>query len=54
MNEKTIDSLIAHGNPVFLWTIDEEARLLWAKEKKPYGVISDEPYKARSVIQDIK
>lgn len=43
VNEKTIDTLIKKGYPIFLWTIDDETRLEWALDKKPYGIISDEP-----------
>jgi glycerophosphoryl diester phosphodiesterase len=50
VDEKIINLLIDKGNPVFLWTIDEKERLMWAKEKKPYGIISDEPYRARDIL----
>jgi glycerophosphoryl diester phosphodiesterase len=43
VNEKVMDKLIKKGYPIFLWTIDEKSRLEWALEKKPYGIISDEP-----------
>ncbi|MSU55926.1 MAG: hypothetical protein EXS51_01260 [Candidatus Taylorbacteria bacterium] len=43
VDEETIDALIKKGYPIFLWTIDEESRLEWALNKKPYGIISDEP-----------
>jgi len=43
VDERTIDALIKKGYPIFLWTIDDEARLEWALDKKPYGIISDEP-----------
>lgn len=43
VDEKVIDKLIKKGHPIFLWTIDEKSRLEWALEKKPYGIISDEP-----------
>lgn len=43
VDEKVIDALIKKGYPIFLWTIDEKSRLEWALEKKPYGIISDEP-----------
>ncbi len=51
VDEKTIDTLLARGNPIFLWTIDGSERLRWAKEKRPYGIISDEPYVAREVLE---
>lgn len=50
VDENTINTLIDKGNPVFLWTIDEKERLMWAKEKKPYGIISDEPYRTRDIL----
>ena len=50
VDEKIIDSLINKGNPVFLWTVDEKERLKWAKDKKPYAIISDEPYRTRDVL----
>ena len=34
---------IKKGYPIFLWTVDERNRLEWALDKKPYGIISDEP-----------
>lgn len=43
VDEKTIDTLLKKGYPIFLWTIDEESRINWALDKKPYGIISDEP-----------
>ena len=43
VDENTIDTLIKKGYPIFLWTIDDETRLEWAFDKKPYGIISDEP-----------
>jgi glycerophosphoryl diester phosphodiesterase len=41
--------LIAKGWPVFIWTIDEENQLRAALAKRPYGVISDQPVRARQV-----
>ncbi len=49
VDEKTIDSLIKKRHPIFLWTIDEESRLNWALQKKPYGIISDEPMRAKQL-----
>jgi glycerophosphoryl diester phosphodiesterase len=42
-----IDRLIAKGWPVFIWTIDEAKDLRAALAKRPYGVISNEPVRAR-------
>ncbi len=47
--EATIDRLIEKGYPVFLWTIDDEARITWALVKHPYGIISDEPGVAKEL-----
>ena len=43
------DRLIAKGWPVFIWTVDEEPQLRAALAKRPYGVISDQPLRAREV-----
>jgi len=44
-----IDGLIAKGWPAFIWTIDEEQDLRAAFARRPYGVISDQPVRARQV-----
>ena len=44
-----IDRLIAKGWPAFIWTIDEEPDLRAAFARRPYGVISDQPVRARQV-----
>ena len=44
-----IDGLIAKGWPAFIWTIDEEPDLRAAFARRPYGVISDQPLRARQV-----
>jgi glycerophosphoryl diester phosphodiesterase len=44
-----IDRLIAKGWPVFIWTIDEEKDLKAALARGPYGVISDQPVRARQL-----
>jgi glycerophosphoryl diester phosphodiesterase len=49
VDEAVIDRLIAKGWPVFIWTPDEEADLRRAFAKKPFGVISDQPLRARRV-----
>jgi glycerophosphoryl diester phosphodiesterase len=41
--------LIAKGWPVFIWTPDEDADLRRAFARKPYGVISDQPLRARRI-----
>ena len=42
VDPRTIATLRRHGWPLFLWTIDDEARLTWALDQAPMGVISDE------------
>lgn len=46
--EEIIDKLIAKWYPVFLWTIDNEERIQWAKKKNPHSIITDDP---KNVIQ---
>ena len=41
--------LIAKGWPVFIWTPDEEADIRAALAKRPYGVISNEPVRAKEL-----
>ena len=43
------DRLIAKGWPVFIWTVDEEPEIRAALAKRPYGVISDQPVRARQL-----
>jgi len=43
VDEATLRRLRAKGWPIFLWTIDDESRLNWAFDHKPYGIISDAP-----------
>jgi len=49
VDEKVTDRLIAKGWPVFIWTPDEEGDIRRALAKRPYGVISDQPIRARQV-----
>jgi glycerophosphoryl diester phosphodiesterase len=49
VDEGVIDRLIAKGWPVFIWTPDEEADLRRAFAKRPYGVISDQPIRAKRI-----
>jgi glycerophosphoryl diester phosphodiesterase len=49
VDEDTIDRLIRKGWPVFIWTIDEEDQLRQAFARKPYGVISDQPLRAKQL-----
>ena len=41
--------LIAKGWPAFIWTIDEEKDLRAAFSQHPYGVISDQPVRAKQL-----
>ena len=47
VDEAVTDRLIAKGWPVFIWTPDDEADLGRALSKRPYGVISDQPIRAK-------
>ena len=47
VDEAVIDRLIAKGWPVFIWTPDEDADIRRALSKRPYGVISDQPIRAK-------
>ena len=50
--ESTIDRLLARGWPIFLWTPDRPEDIARAVAKHPYGIISDEPYRARESVRD--
>jgi glycerophosphoryl diester phosphodiesterase len=39
--------LIAKGWPVFIWTIDDEPAISAALARRPYGIISDQPVRAK-------
>jgi glycerophosphoryl diester phosphodiesterase len=49
VDDKVIDRLIAKGWPSFIWTPDEEDDIRRALAKRPYGVISDQPIRAREL-----
>jgi len=49
VDEEVIDRLIAKGWPAFLWTPDDEEDLRRAFAKQPYGVISDQPLRAKRI-----
>lgn len=49
VDEQVIERLIANGWPVFIWTIDEERDIRAALAKRPYGVISDQPIRAKQL-----
>jgi glycerophosphoryl diester phosphodiesterase len=54
VKESTINTLIAKGYPIFLWTVDSENRIHWALDKKPYGIISNEPLLAKKLRDESK
>jgi glycerophosphoryl diester phosphodiesterase len=47
VDEAVIDQLIAKGWPVFIWTPDDDTDIQRALSKRPYGVISDQPIRAK-------
>jgi len=49
VDEAVTSRLIAKGWPAFIWTVDEEPAIRAALAKRPYGVISDQPVRARQV-----
>jgi glycerophosphoryl diester phosphodiesterase len=49
VDEATIDRLIAKGWPSFIWTTDENEDIRRALAKRPYGVISDQPLRAKQL-----
>jgi len=53
VDEDTINRLIKKEYPLFLWTPDNESDINYSLDKKPYGIITDEPLLARRV-RDIR
>lgn len=49
VDEAVTDGLIAKGWPVFIWTPDEETDIQHALSKRPYGLISNQPLRARQL-----
>jgi glycerophosphoryl diester phosphodiesterase len=49
VDERVTDRLIARGWPAFIWTPNNEADIRRAFSKRPYGVISDQPVRARQL-----
>jgi len=43
------ERLIAKGWPAFIWTPDEEPEIRHALSQRPYGVISDQPVRAKQL-----
>jgi glycerophosphoryl diester phosphodiesterase len=49
VDQRVIDGLIAKGWPVFIWTIDEEPAIRAALARRPWGIISDQPVRAKTL-----
>ena len=49
VNPRVTERLIAKGWPVFLWTPDQPGDIQAALNKRPYGVISNEPVRAKEL-----
>ena len=49
VDEAVTDRLIAKGWPAFIWTPNDEQDIRRAFAKRPYGVISDQPIRARQL-----
>jgi glycerophosphoryl diester phosphodiesterase len=47
VDRRVTDRLMAKGWPVFIWTIDDEADIRAALARRPWGIISDQPLRAR-------
>ena len=43
VDDNTINTLIKKGHPIFLWTPNNETDIARSLNKKPYGIITDEP-----------
>ena len=43
------ERLIAKGWPAFLWVTNEEGEIRRALAKRPYGIISDQPVRAKGL-----
>lgn len=49
VDQGVTERLIANGWPSFIWTVDEEPDLRAALAKRPFGVISDQPLRAKQI-----
>jgi glycerophosphoryl diester phosphodiesterase len=49
VDPRTIQRLLAKGWPAFLWTPNDEGAIRRALALRPYGVISDQPVRARQI-----
>ncbi len=52
VDEAVTERLIAKGWPVFIWTPDEDEDIRRALAKRPYGVISDRPIRAKQLREE--
>lgn len=51
VDESVLDRLIARGWPVFIWTPNDEEDIRRAASRRPYGIISDRPLRARELLE---
>lgn len=51
VDPRTIERLIDHGYPVFLWTPDTPGDMERALARRPYGIITNEPLMALAVAK---
>jgi glycerophosphoryl diester phosphodiesterase len=49
VDDAVIDRLLAKGWPAFIWTPDSDEDLRSALARRPYGVISDQPLRAKQL-----
>jgi glycerophosphoryl diester phosphodiesterase len=49
VNPAVTNRLIAKGWPVFIWTVNETPDIRLALDKRPYGVISDQPIRLKQL-----
>jgi glycerophosphoryl diester phosphodiesterase len=49
VDPKVVDRLLAKGWPAFIWTPERDDEIVRALARRPYGVISDQPVRAREL-----
>ena len=54
VDRAVIDRLLARGWPAFIWTPDTEEELRSALARRPYGVISDQPLRAKQLRDQLR
>jgi glycerophosphoryl diester phosphodiesterase len=52
VNNQTIDRLQAKGWPIFLWPLNNDESINWGIEKKPYGIVTDEPLRTKEIYDN--